>query len=141
LFVLNIFWCALADLAGNQFAANIFVRGRGLSDQRPHPPSTPQYCTHTSYPTTPHTHTLPPIRYNLTPDFSPTRHTSIPGRQPHVRTFQDHAESISCNPGLNSGGNDQRGTRTDLKYMQNYGRQTRARVTRGGGSNTTCPCE
>jgi len=59
----------------------------------------------------------------------------LPGRQQHARTFQDHAESTSCN--LNSGGDGQRGTRTDLKHMKD--RQARARVR--GVSDTTCRCQ
>ena len=78
----------------------------------------------------PHTRTLPPVTL-LTPDLTPTRHTSIPGRHPHVRTFQDHAESTNCN--LNNGEDGQRGTRTDLKHWHMDDRPARTHVTRGGG--------
>jgi len=68
----------------------------------------------------------------------------------HARTFQDHAEFISCN--LNSGGDGRRRTRTDLKHVKD--RQARVRVPREGGGQTgtpsdygggvgdnTCPCQ
>ena len=77
-----------------------------LSNQLPFPPSTPHHShlppNHTL---PPHTRTLPPVTQDLTPHLTPTHHTSIPGRQPHVRIFQDHAESTSFN--LNSGGDGQ----------------------------------
>jgi len=53
----------------------------------------------------------------------------LPG---YAQTFQDHAESTSCN--LNSGGDGRRDTRTDLKHVED--RQVRARVTPGGGGQT-----
>ena len=55
----------------------------------------------------------------------------LPGRPWYARTFQVHAEKMSCN--LHSGGDGRRSTRTDLKHVED--RQARARVPRGGERN------
>jgi len=111
---------------------HLVVINRGLSYQWPLPPFHPTKL-HSHLPPNhslrPHTCTLPPVTQDLTPDLTPTHHISFPGRQSHAQTFQDNTESTSCN--LNSGGECQHGTRTDLKHMED--RQAHAQVTRGVG--------
>ena len=55
----------------------------------------------------------------------------LSGRQRYARTFQDHAESTSCN--IKSGADGWHGTlaRIDLQHLQD--RKARAEVTRDGG--------
>jgi len=75
----------------------------------------------------------------------------LPGWQRYTWTFQDHAETMSCN--LNRGGDGRRGTRTELKHVEDWqarawvprgwrGRHTTCtRVTRGGGRDNTFLCQ
>jgi len=100
------------------------------------PVTSPSFNPTTLHPQFLPNHTLPqiPALYHLSlktshPNSHPLwHHIFIPGGQLHVRIFQDHAESTSCN--LNSSKDGQRGTRTDPRT---HARQTSTRSGDTGG--------